>query len=80
MTEKIQAKFIGNEQDELTRLMGIKFGKKYTVVVREPNWFEKFISKRGISLIAELSIKKTKYTIPYVSRYAFLNNWKIKRS
>jgi len=78
MHGEIIARFIGDPEDSRTKIMGIKLGKKYPINIKKPGIFHRVCFKK-VELIAEIITKRGTFGIPYESRYAFFNNWKIKR-
>jgi len=76
MTE-IQAKFIGNPADFGTQQMGIKFGKKYVVTLKEAGLYYQLFWKS--TCLAVIKTKRGVFNVPYTSRATFFNNWKVKK-
>ena len=76
MTDVI-ARFVGNQEDTRTKLMGIKYGKKYQVSLKDSSWLHKFLYK--IDVLAEIQTKKGLIIVPYSNRDTFFLNWKIKK-
>ena len=79
MSGDILAKFIGNQEDERTKIMGIRVGQKYLVNLKNAGLMHKIHFGLNVNFIAEIITKKGKFGIPYESKHAFLNNWKVKK-
>lgn len=78
MTQKVKAKFVGDETDNFTRFLAIRNGVKYELELVEAGFWDKLFS--GFQLFAVLKRGETVFKIPYDSREAFLRNWKVYRN
>ena len=78
MTQKVKAKFVGDDTDNFTRALAIRNGVKYDLEIVEAGFWDKFFS--GFELFAVLKRGATTDKKPYQSRNAFLRNWKVYRN
>lgn len=78
MTQRIKAKFVGDEGDTMTRFLGLREGVKYSLEIVEAGTITKLFSRVSFYAVYRRG-QHSVYKIPYESRKAFLRNWKIYR-
>ncbi len=75
-TQNMQARFIGDEQDYRTQLMGLIKGGVYTVKLSHPTFLERLFGNRYLT--ASIRVAGVWTDTVYESIEAFDRNWEIR--
>lgn len=76
-TEQMQARFVGDEQEEGTQMLGLIKGGVYALRLMQPNWLQRLLGEKGVVVIVRVAGMWKE--ILYGSIHAFDRNWELKR-